>query len=108
MYPDSFELASTVTVFGATVMMPLTMISGWLTWKKQYGGAKIELFKRKIAISFSMLTLSLIISVWRIINFQAFLVESWDVNHWLFLIAVILLIIGASSEGYYGGKLSHR
>ncbi len=108
MYPDCFELASTVTLIGATLMLPPTMITGWWTWKKKYGRAKTKIFKRKIALSFVILAMALIISGWRLVNFQAFLVEPWGLRHWIFLLGIILLIAGALIEGYFGGRLSHR
>jgi uncharacterized membrane protein len=108
MYPDCLELATTVTLIGATLMMPPAMITGWLKWKAQYNGAKIRLFQRKIIISFVMLAISLCISVWRVVRFEAFLVEPVGLAHWIFLLGVISLIAGALMEGYHGGKLSHK
>jgi uncharacterized membrane protein len=108
VYPDCFELASTVTLLGATIMMIPTMITGWLTWKRQYSAAKVKLFRTKITISFAMLAISLVLSMWRVLHFIESLSQPMDIRHWVFFTGIILLMVGAITEGYYGGRLSHK
>lgn len=107
-FSDCFELASAVTLIGATITMPLTMITGWITWKKQYKRSTVNLFTRKIFVSFIMLAVSIALSVWWLLKFEAFLVEHMGLMHWSFLLGIIGLIAGSLVEGYYGGRLSHR
>jgi uncharacterized membrane protein len=108
IYPDCFELASTIALIGATGMMVPTTITGWLTWKRQYNSAKVQLFQAKIAISFAMLSVSLALSIWRVLNFTDFLTQPLYIRHWVFFTGIVLLMGGALTEGYYGGRLSHR
>jgi uncharacterized membrane protein len=107
-YPDCFELASTVSLIGATIMMVPTMVTGWQTWKKQYNAANVRLFQTKIVISFSMLAISLLLSLWRALHFVEFLIEPSGMRHWIFFFGIFLLMGGAIIEGYYGGRLSHK
>ena len=53
-------------------MVP-TMVTGWRTWKNQYNAAEINLFRTKIAVSFAMLAISLLLSLWRMLHFVEFL-----------------------------------
>lgn len=108
IYPDCFELASTATLIGATVMMIPTMTTGWLTWKNQYNSAKVKLFQIKIVISFAMLAISLVLSIWRVLHFTELLRQPIGIRHWVYFTGIVLLMVGAITEGYYGGRLSHK
>ena len=49
------------------------MVTGWRTWKNQYNAAEINLFRTKIVVSFAMLAISLLLSLWRMLHFVEFL-----------------------------------
>ena len=106
--PIAFELATNVELFGGTLFMYPTVISGWFSWKKNYKGAWITLFQTKIVTSFIMLGLSTILSVWRFIFLSFFEEAPESPSHWIYLAGNTLLIFGAIVEGYYGGRLHHR
>jgi uncharacterized membrane protein len=103
-----FEVATTVALIGATLSMIPTILTGWFTWKKQYKGARVLIFQRKIAISYAMLAVSIALVAWRTTQFDAFQDVPESPWHWLYLAVNTLLIIGAVAEGYYGGRLNHR
>lgn len=104
--PDSFTLASAVVMTAGAVMMIPTTLSGWMSWKRSYKGAKTKLFKRKITIAFTMLVFSLVLMAWRL-TFSAAFDEKLAAAHWIFMAGSVLLIVGAVAEGYFGGKLRH-
>jgi uncharacterized membrane protein len=106
--PASFELATNVTLLGGTIMMIPTTLTGWLTWKKNYKGAKIMLFKRKIGAAFAMLAISIPLVTWRFVFLGFFMQAQQSPAHWIYLAGNFLLILGAIIEGYYGGFLHHR
>ena len=101
---DAYELASFVMlVSGAVVTLPATL-TGWLSWRKYYRGARTKLFLYKIRTAFAMVLLSITLVVWHVI---------WPPPRdtaWLYAYAVgiFLLFLGTVIEGYYGGRLNHH
>ena len=106
--PACFELATNVTLLGGAVMMIPTTWTGWATWKRNYRGAKIMLFQRKIGTAFAMLALSVPLITWRTIFLGFFEEAPFSPAHWIYVAGNTLLILGAIVEGYYGGLLHHR
>ncbi len=99
-----FEMAAYAGLLaGAAVMLPTTL-SGWLTWKGRYKGMKGKMFIYKIRIAFAMIALSVLLVIIRVV-FPDALHEVWL---WLYTLGVLLLMVGAMAEGYYGGRLNHR
>lgn len=105
---NAFELAGFVALTaGAAVMIPTT-VSGWIAWKSRFKGSRSSTFDRKIRIAFIMIVISTVMVLYRAFFFtdrQDILHDAW---HLLFFVGTILLLIGATAEGYYGGKLNHR
>lgn len=106
--PVCFELATNVTLLGGAAMMIPTTWTGWFTWKRDYRGAKILLFQRKIGTAFAMLAFSIPLVAWRIIFLGLFEEAPESPSHWIYLAGNTLLVLGAIVEGYYGGRLHHR
>jgi ABC-type maltose transport system permease subunit len=107
MFEVEFELATTVCILaGAASLIPAT-VSGWLTWKRHYGGAKARLFRRKIVVAFVMLAASIPLTVWRIVLYRLGN-EADGIDHYVFFVITVGLIVGAIAEGYLGGRLSHK
>jgi uncharacterized membrane protein len=106
--PESFTLSTTVVILCASIAMIPTTTSGWLAWKQKYEGANTFLFRRKIITAFTMLGISIPITIWRFLSYSIFIDEPYGYTHWIFFVATFLLIIGAVIEGYYGGKLTHN
>jgi len=105
---DAFELAGYVTLIaGAAVMIP-TSVSGWYSWKVKFKGYRTDVFVKKIRTAFVMIVISLVIVLYRTI----FVTDTIDIYHevWhvTFFVGASLLMLGATIEGYYGGKLNHR
>ena len=101
---ECFETAAFVSlVAGAVVMVPTTL-TGWLTWRSKYQGAKTKLFQYKINISLVMIGLSVLLIILRFVLIGI----SHLAWHLTFVIGFLLLFIGALTEGYYGGKLNHH
>ena len=105
--PECYEEATNISLIAATVVMIPTLLSGWFTWKKEYHGAQVQLFQRKILIAFIMQGFSIILVAWRM-SFMGIFNNTTSPAHWVYLAGNILLMAGASAEGYYGGRLNHR
>jgi len=106
--PECFEDATNVALLAGTVVLIPTTWSGWRTWKTRYHGAHVLIFQRKVIIAFIMQGLSLVLAVWRVGFAAAFENDHTSMAHWVYLVGNTLLMIGASAEGYYGGRLNHR
>ena len=97
--PACFTLATTVVILiGAVAMIPTTT-SGWSTWKHKYKGGVTLLFKRKIVTAYVMLAISILLTIWR------FIFDFTDEPTTVDIHGRTFLILGAVTEGYYGGNL---
>ncbi len=103
-----FELAAYLTLIGGAVVMVPTALTGWFTWKGRYKGLRGKIFINKIRISLIMIGISFFLVIYRTV----FKIELLDILHnvWhaVYFIGVVLLVVGAIVEGYYGGRLNHR
>jgi len=106
--PECFEIATNVCLLGGAVLMFPTVITGWATWKRQYRGFRSPIFLRKIAIAYFMIGMSVVLAVWRTVFLDVFTNVDWGLAHWIYFTGTMLLIVGASLEGYFGGTLHHR
>lgn len=107
MFTKPFELATTVCILmGAASMIPAAL-SGWVTWKRHYHGAKSRLFRRKIGIAFGMLGISIPLGAWRVVLYYLGN-QAEGIDHYAFFFFTMLLIVGAAAEGFLGGRLNHR
>jgi uncharacterized membrane protein len=107
MFQKPFEISTTVCVLaGAASLVPAT-VSGWLTWKRHYHGAKTPLFRRKIWLAVSMLVVSVPLAVWRLVLYYLG-TEADGIDHYVFFVLNAFLIAAAIAEGYNGGRLSHK
>lgn len=97
------ELAAYLTLIAGMISLWPTTITGWRTWKRQYKGTRTNLFVKKIKLSYGMLALSIILTLWR-----TFFYEFHVLWMWLYFVGITLLLIAAMAEGFYGGRLSHR
>lgn len=106
--PACFESATNVSLAVGTVVLIPTVWSGWRSWKRNYQGAVVVIFQRKIAIAFSLLGLSIALSVWRFAIVFWFTEQPGNLSHWPYVAGNTVLIMGALAEGYYGGRLNHH
>lgn len=103
-----FELANYVALFAGAVAMVPTTLTGWFAWKRRYKGLRSGIFLNKIRISYAMIGVSFALVAYRsivIIQFADILHNLW---HALYFAGVVMLMLGAAAEGYYGGRLHHR
>jgi uncharacterized membrane protein len=107
MFTREFELAATVCILGGAASVIPAVLSGWLTWKKRYHGANTWLFRRKIRIAVAMLVISSPLAAWRVALYYLGR-EADGIDHYVFFVLCVLLVVGSIVEGFYGGRLSHK
>jgi len=101
---NCFELATFISLLaGALVLIPTT-VSGWLTWKGHYKGMRGKMFLYKIRVALGMIVLSFALILIRVL-FPPPLDPAWV---WIYAAGILLLMVGAMVEGFYGGRLNHR
>ena len=99
-----FELAAFLSLLaGGGILIP-TAASGWLTWKGHYRGMRGKMFLYKIRVALGMIVLSFVLIVIRLL-YPPPLDPAWV---WIYAAGILLLMIGAMIEGFYGGRLNHR
>lgn len=112
LFPHSlvgaFEVATNVMLIAATIALIPAIWTGWSTWKHHYDGVRATQFQRKITIAFTMLGVSIILTVWRTVFLPAFEDVPHSPWHWLYLVGNIVLVTGAVMEGFYGIRLTHK
>ena len=107
MFQEAFEMATTVSLVARAVSMIPAIVSGWLTWKRQYHLSKARILRLKIRFAFMMLGASMALSAWRL-TLYSLGYEGHGINHYVFFAVTTGLMAGAITEGYYGGRLAHR
>lgn len=106
MNDQGFEKSSYITLASGAVMMIPTTVTGWFTWKNKYKKAWVKTFIYKSRTAYFMTFLSSILVVLRTF---IFLPEGEHLAwHYFFGFGVLLLLVGAILEGYYGERLNHR
>ncbi len=99
-----YEIASFLSMLAGAVFLVPAAISGWLTWKSRYKGIRLKMFRIKIRIALTMITLSFALAVSPLLAAPPY----HTVWMWGYAAGILLLVIGAITEGFYGGRLNHR
>jgi uncharacterized membrane protein len=106
-WPECFELASTIALIAGALALIPTLLTGWISWRKNYKSAHTKIFNRKIFIGIFMLVFCFFLLATRIpIGITG---ETHGLaDHILYLAGTTALIICAVLEGLFGGLLNHR
>lgn len=85
------------------IAMPLVLFSGYVEWRKKYGGNLTAFFITKMICAGVVSSTVLGLVVWLIIDPQVTAVTS--AHKWLFLFISLVMLIAAAVAGLIGGKL---
>lgn len=99
-----FELTAYICLVAGSILILPTALTGWLTWKKRYKGARTRIFLYKLRIAYFIILLSWTLVLWRTL----FPDTTHDIWHNIYSIGIFLLFLGVTLEGFYGGRLNHR
>ncbi|MBU0986379.1 MAG: rubredoxin [Proteobacteria bacterium] len=100
---ENFATASFYNMFFVALCMPLVLFSGYIDWKKRFGGNLTGLFIAKMICGALVSILSVILVVWRIIDPGVSLGAA--PHRWMFLLGHLILLGAAITAGFLGGKL---
>jgi len=90
------------TVF-VTLSMPVVLFTGYVEWKKRYGGTYTNFFITKMACGGVVFAMSFILSLWGIFD-QSISQGNADIS-WLYIIFYMIMLAAAGVAGHLGGKL---
>jgi rubredoxin/uncharacterized membrane protein len=97
------ELASYYNIIFVLLVMPVVMFTGYVEWKKHYGGNLTTIFIIKISSAIVVLLSVLIVVIWRTANPEIALVDS--PGRMIYLGVWVVMLAAAGVAGYFGGKL---
>ncbi|MBW1835558.1 MAG: rubredoxin [Deltaproteobacteria bacterium] len=100
---ESLGLAALYNTIFVVLAMPLVLFSGYIDWKKRFGGNLTKLFITKMTCGAVVLLTSLIIVAWRMID--PHIAMGSYAGRGLFLFIHLLMLSAAVIAGYCGGKL---
>jgi rubredoxin len=100
---ESLGLAAFYNMIFVVLAMPLVLFSGYIDWKKRFGGNLTKLFITKMSCGAVILLTSLIIVSWRMVDPHIALRSS--AGRGLFLFTHLIMLSAAVVAGYCGGKL---
>lgn len=103
MNVESLETAGFYNLVFALLVMPIVLLTGIIAWKTRYGAAFTNIFKVKIAASFTVTTLLLILVCWRLIVPDVMGSESS--MRWIYIGLTLVMVAVVGLAGHLGGKL---
>ncbi|MEN8189316.1 MAG: rubredoxin-like domain-containing protein [Thermodesulfobacteriota bacterium] len=83
--------------------MPPVLITGYITWKNKYKGAKTPLFMMKISASCVATVTLLILVGWKTV--QPDVLSNGSSGRWTYLLLALILLTSVGVAGHFGGKL---
>lgn len=103
MNVESLETAGFYNLVFVLLAMPVVLLTGIVAWKTRYGAAFTNIFKVKIAASFTVTTLLLILVCWRLIVPDVMGPESS--MRWIYIALTLVMVAVVGLAGHLGGKL---
>lgn len=100
---ENFGLAAFYNMIFVVLAMPVVLFSGYIDWKKRFGGNLTKLFITKMICGSIVTILSLITVAWRI--FDPNILSAASFGRWFFLFIHLVMLGAAGVAGYCGGKL---
>ena len=99
----AFASAAYYSLLFVLLAMPPVMITGYITWKYKYKGARTSLFTMKIVAACVATVTLLSLVVWKTI--QPDVLSNASTGRWPFLLLALLLLASVGLAGHLGGKL---
>ena len=98
---ESFFDAAYYSLVFTLLAMPPVMVSGFITWKNKYNGAKTSLFTTKIAAGSASMVMLVVLVIWKTVQPEVLS----SAGRWPFLALAMLLLGAVGLAGHLGGKL---
>lgn len=100
---SSLEFAAFALLVVILISLPLTMLTGFLIWQKNYQKSRTAIFIKKICLAGALLLIALPTLLWRWSNPE--LLASGGVVVVLYLLLHLLMLACVTFLGHYGGML---
>ena len=100
---ENFGFAAFYNMIFVVLAMPVVLFSGYIDWKKRFGGNLTKLFITKMICGSIVTILSLITVAWRI--FTPNILSASSSGRWFFLFIHLVMLGAAVVAGYCGGNL---
>lgn len=97
------EFAAFALMMVVMISIPLTMLTGFMLWRKNYQKVRSAIFNRKIGLAWMLLLVGVASLSWRLINPD--LVVEGGVPLILYLLLNLLMLVCVTFLGHYGGML---
>jgi uncharacterized membrane protein len=99
-----FELTSFYCLGAGLFFIPVAMITGYITWRINYGGRPIKAVTRKMALSVILLAVDAATFAWRRNDFG--IIHNFSVGGIVYFLLVFLLMPLVIIIGWYGATLT--
>ena len=99
----SLEFAAFALLVVVAVIIPLTMLTGFFLWRKNYQQVRSLIFNRKICLAWTLFLVTLVTLAWRLSTPD--LVAKGGVPLILYLLLNLFLLVCVTLLGHYGGML---
>jgi rubredoxin/uncharacterized membrane protein len=99
----SLEQAAFYNMVVVLLAIPLVLFSGFIEWRKHYGGARTSLFFTKITCGITVLIAVTILVIWRLADPEV--AVSGSSARWLYILLYLVALCAVGLAGHLGGKL---
>jgi len=99
---EGLGIAAFYNMIFVMLAMPVVLFSGYVDWKKRFGGVFNTLFITKMICGGTVLLTSVVSVVWRMLDAN---IVTTSEGRWAFLLLQMVLLAAAVIAGYCGGKL---
>jgi hypothetical protein len=89
-------------MFFICLSMPVVIATGLIDWKNRYKGRMTKVFRSKIICAGIVAILSLILSIWWLVQPDVYLAGA---GAFIFVLFHLADLLAAGIAGWYGGKL---
>lgn len=100
---ENLALAAFYNMVFVVLAMPLVLFSGYVAWQKKFDGILTGIFGVKIVCGLVVLSTSIVLVVWRVVDPN--IAAATSANRWMFLVVHLVLLSAAGIAGFCGGKL---
>jgi rubredoxin/uncharacterized membrane protein len=100
---EKFGIAAFYNMIFVALAMPVVLFSGFIDWKKRFGGNLTKLFITKMVCGAIVTILSLVTVIWRTVDPN--ILDAMSFSGSIFLLLHLTMLGAAILAGYCGGKL---
>lgn len=97
------EFAAFALLVVIVISIPLTMLTGFFLWHKNYHRARSAIFKKKIVLAWALFLVALATLIWRLVTPD--LLINGGAGAAFYLLLNLMMLVCVTLLGHYGGML---